>query len=180
MVCFPSPWIPSWWLPPREWRSWLQGTPARQKPGEVHLAHLVLETLSGATKKSGNSRIPKWMYHRYRRYQMFGHISLGDSLLHRPYGGLIYGRYLQLRIQEWLLANRPPRSRIHHCHRGKRLASSLVAITPREKGIVPWGPKTWSVWDGWIDIWICICTNPHPKIASKQSLLEWLHAVATR
>ena len=44
---------------------------------------------------NGNSRILKWRY-----CTIFQAIFCGDIPLHRPYIGLIYGRYLQFRILE--------------------------------------------------------------------------------
>ena len=47
---------------------------------------------------NGNSRIPKWRY-----VVPFKAIFCGDIPLHRPYIGLIYGRYLQFRFLKWPL-----------------------------------------------------------------------------
>ena len=48
---------------------------------------------------NGNSRILKWRYCTIQYKAIF----CGDIPLHRPYIGLIYGRYLQFRILEWPL-----------------------------------------------------------------------------
>jgi hypothetical protein len=48
---------------------------------------------------NGNSRILKWRYVS----TIFLAIICGDIPLHRPYIGLIYGRYLQFRILKWPL-----------------------------------------------------------------------------
>ena len=46
---------------------------------------------------NGNFRILKWRYCTYKR------IFSRDIPLHRPYIGLIYGRYLQFRFLKWPL-----------------------------------------------------------------------------
>jgi hypothetical protein len=47
---------------------------------------------------NGNFRILKWRY-----CTIFLAIFCGDIPLHRPYIGLIYGRYLQFRFLKWPL-----------------------------------------------------------------------------
>ena len=53
-------------------------------------------------------RYPKWQFYRGKS------ILCGDIPLHKPYIGLIYGRYLQFRILEWpLLSQYIPPAQLH-------------------------------------------------------------------
>ena len=67
---------------------------------------------------NGNSRILNWRY-----CTICLAIFCGDILLHRPYIGLIYGRYLQSRILEW------PLTQWHECFSNGSGHISLVIVT---------------------------------------------------
>ena len=74
-------------------------SPSRVSPTTHNVSALRMSDCTKPTVLTltyGNSRILKWRY-----CTIFLAIFCGDIPLHRPYIGLIYGRYLQFRILEW-------------------------------------------------------------------------------
>ena len=84
-----------WWTFQR-WTPRQKGTNGWMK---VTAGILPAEFASFAYPINGNSRILKWRYVS----TIFLAIFCGDISLHRPYIGLIYGRYLQFRFLKWPL-----------------------------------------------------------------------------